>query len=111
MVIQNKTRETTLATSAKKATSFLDKSLGLIINKNTEALFLETRFGIHTFFLKKPIDIVVLSLTYSVVKIKKSLKPNSIFIWNPKYKYVLELPEGRLEKSKTNIGDMLTLKK
>lgn len=55
------------------------------------------------------IDILILDSNYKVAKIKKSLTPNKIFFWNPKYNLVIELPEGMIKKSKTIIGDQLEL--
>jgi len=72
------------------------------------SLFIETRFGIHTFGMKVPLDVVILNDEDKVVKIKEDLMPGKIFVWNPKYKKILELPQGSITKSKTIVGDKIS---
>ncbi len=91
----------------KEARSWYDKTIGLVGNDKPFPLFLTTRFGIHTFGLKFSIDILILDKSDRVVKIKKGLKPNSLFFWNPIYKKVLELPVGTLNILKIKIGEKI----
>ncbi len=98
-----------LATDLKELKTFLDKSFGLLRQSNPRSLLLRTRFGIHTFFLKEPIDVLILNDTYRVVKVQENLKPNLVFIWNPLFNIVLELPKGIIAKSKTTVGDTLKI--
>ncbi len=86
----------------KEAKSWRDKTIGLIGKDKPFPLFLTTRFGIHTFGLKFPIDILILDKSDRVVKIRSGLKHNSLFFWNPMYKKVLELPEGTINKLRIN---------
>lgn len=76
----------------KKLSSFWEKTKGLIFSEGDSPVYLETRFGIHTFFLKNPIDVVVLDHEYVVRKIQKNISPGKIFLWNPKYFRVIEFP-------------------
>lgn len=84
----------------KKARNLKEKVQGLIGKDKPEALMIRTRFGIHTFGLKFPIDVLILSNENKVVSIKENLKPNKIFLWNPLYEKVLELPSGTIKKNK-----------
>lgn len=72
-------------------------------------MFFETRFGIHTFFLKKPIDILVLNNNYYAVNTKSTLLPNRFFFYPPKYRYVLELPEGYIKEKGIKLDDKINL--
>lgn len=108
MILKNISRKTILSEELKTAESLIDSLLGLLLKRNTSLLF-KTRFGIHTFGMHKNIDILILDADYKVVKIKKSLAPNKIFFWNPKYNFVIELSEGTIKKSKTLPGDQLEL--
>lgn len=85
--------------------SFKEKTFGAIIFSK-KALILKTRFGIHTFFVKRTLDIVILDNENRVKKLKK-LKPNRILVWNPKFFKVLELPNGSINILKLNIGHIL----
>lgn len=53
-------------------------------------IYFETRLGIHTFGMTKPIDVFILNKENEVIKIGRNIKPGRIFIWNPKYYKVLE---------------------
>jgi len=86
------------------------KAIGLIAAKKAYPVFFQTRFGIHTFGLKFPIDVLILDSNNKVVKIAESLKPNHIFLWNPKFEKVIELPAGAVDKKKINVGSLLNLK-
>lgn len=91
-------------------TNVLEKSKGLIGKKVAEPILIQTHFGIHTIGLKFPIDVVILDDNFTVVKLRYNLKPFHIFLWNPKYKKVLELPVGTIEKKKIKIGSKILLK-
>jgi len=83
------------------------KIFGLIGRKEPEVIILNTRFGIHTFFLKFPIDVLILDKKNRVKGLKKGLKPRRIMFWNFRYNIVVELPQGLIKKSETKLGDLL----
>ncbi len=93
-----------------KADTVTKKVKGLIGDKNPKALYFETRWGIHTFGVKFPLDIIILDSEWKVKKIFENLKPYRIFFWNPTYFRVLELPQGTLEKSKISLDDVLAIR-
>ena len=88
----------------KTAKNIKEKVIGLIGQKKPSALMLKTHFGIHTFGLRFPIDVLILNKKNIVVSIKKDLKPNRIFLWNPLYENVIELPSGTIEKKLIKIN-------
>lgn len=88
----------------KKAKNLKEKIQGLIGKNKPIALMIKTHFGIHTFGLKFPIDVLILNNDNKVVSMKKNLKPNRIFFWNPMYEKVIELPHGTIEKEKIKIN-------
>lgn len=69
-----------------------------------ESLYFETRWGIHTFFVREPIDVIILDEENRVRVIKKGLKPWRIFFWNPRYGKVVELPKQSLKLLKIRKG-------
>jgi uncharacterized protein len=89
---------------AKEAASLKEKMQGLIGRDKPQALMIKTHFGIHTFGLKFPIDVLVLNDKNKVTSMKKDLKPNRIFLWNPMYQKVIELPSGTIEKKQIKIN-------
>ncbi len=110
MSIRNKTKGTILSEKVVKATSFWEKTKGLLFSYEPSSLLLKTRCGIHTFGMKYPLDILVLDRNNCVVKIQEGLLPNRICIWNPLFDTVLELPENTIQNSKTTLSDILMLK-
>lgn len=94
----------------KRGRKLKGKVIGLIGKKKPVSLLIKTRFGIHTFGLKFPIDVLILDKKNKIVSLKKSLKPNRIFLWNPLYEKVLELPEGTINEEGLKVGHKLNLK-
>ncbi len=82
----------------KYLTSWQEKSKGLIGEKKAFPVFFKTRFGIHTFGMKFPIDVVILDQKMCVVLLRKNLEPNRFLFWNPIYCGVLELPSGEAKR-------------
>jgi uncharacterized membrane protein (UPF0127 family) len=93
----------------KNLISIKDRTIGLIGHSKMEPIMFTTRFGIHTFGVKFPIDVVILDRNNVVVKIKQSLKQNRFFFWPVRYNKVLELPEGYIEKYRVKIGSIVKL--
>lgn len=90
--------------TAKEIKSFLGKSKGLINKSKPNNIYFKTRWGIHTFGLKFPIDVVITNKNNKVVVLKENLKPNHIFIWNPKYRNVFELKPKTIKKNNIKIN-------
>ena len=107
MKIINTTTNTIISSDIIIADSFIAKNLGLIPYASPKTLLLKTRFGIHTFGMRYPIDIVILDKYNKIVKFRKSLKPNRIFLWNPAYTTVLELPSGTIIRKKLAHADRI----
>lgn len=108
-MVKNITRNTIISGDFKLLKSLGNKSKGLIGKNKSETLIFTTRFGIHTFGLKFPIDVLVLNNEQKIVAVKENLKPNRVFIWNPKYNLVIELKNGAVKTSKTKINDYLEI--
>lgn len=62
---------------------FLDKSIGLLESEKAYPVYFTTRFGIHTYGMKYPIDVIVLDKNGYVMKTAENLKPNRFFFWMP----------------------------
>lgn len=93
---------------ATRAITLTQKIRGLIGKKTITPLYFETRFGIHTFGTQC-IDVVILDETDTIRAYKEGLKTNRIFVWNPRWKRVLELPHGTIKKLKLYKGKTLRI--
>ncbi len=89
-----------------KSTSLLGKTFGLIGKSKPETLLIKTHFGIHTFGLRFPIDVVILNKKQTVVALKEHLLPNRVFFWNPLFDTILELPDNTI-KNYIRLGDTI----
>ncbi len=89
--------------------SFLKKSVGLIGQKNPHPILFHTRFGIHTFFMRFPIDVIILDRHQTIVAMKENLKPWHFFFWNPKFDTVIELPFQFIQQNKLNLGSKVKI--
>lgn len=96
--------------SVKFLKSFDQKTQGLIGKKGVKNVYFETRWGIHTFFMKTPIDVVILDDKSRVVKLKSGLPPNNIFLWNPRFYRILELNYGEISKKKIKLNSAIDLR-
>lgn len=94
-----------------EAKGIKEKVIGLLRTNSAHNLLINTRFGIHTFGMKFPIDIVIIDRKNKVVKLKEHLLPNKIFFWFPFFSRVLELPSGTIKKRKIKLGEYLHLVK
>ena len=110
MKLVNRNKNTVLAEHVSFLSGTLEKTRGLLSTHFPRAIFFKTRWGIHTIGMRFSIDVVVMDTKYRVRKIKCALVPNKFFFWNPRYYNVLELPEGTIKKSGTEIGDTLAWK-
>lgn len=79
--------------------------VGLMGKKHFKAVYFETRWGIHTFFVRFPIDIVILDRNNTICVLKCNLLPNRVFAWNPKYNRVLELQGGFIQANNLKRGE------
>lgn len=109
MILKNLSKKTIITTDLKEVTSLEDRVFGLLKRSNPRSLLFKTRFGLHTFGLKEPIDVLVLNDNLKVVKIRQNLKPNQLFFWHPLFATVVELPADSIANTETEIGDQLSV--
>lgn len=89
------------------ANTFLKKFLGLMGKRNiTRGLFLPKTNSIHTFFMKEPIDIIMINKDNVVVYYQKRVPKNKIIIKKEAY-HTIELPFNSL--TNINIKDELII--
>jgi len=118
MDIVNKTRRIVIAKNALRAQSLFSRMRGLMLRRKPIALVIVApnqsieSTSIHMFLMLFSIDVIWADKDGNVVDLRKGIKPFSLRIFRPKKsaKYVIELPVGSIEKSKTEVGDKLVLK-
>jgi len=110
MRLLNETKNRTITDNLIFLKTLSEKSKGLLHEKTPKPVYLQTRWGIHTFGMKFKIDCIVADKNM-VVKKTKSMKPNQVFFWNPKYNNIFEMPSGTINKYKIQVGDRLKIEK
>jgi len=86
-----------------------EKLTGLLGKDQAHPVYFQTRWGIHTWGMKFPIDVLILDNENRVVKTAANLSPNRFFFWSPKYDRVLELPAGEIKNKRIKKGDGVNL--
>lgn len=84
--------------------------IGLIGAPAAYPVYFQTRWGIHTFGMKFPIDVIVLDSAYRVVQTCTALSPNRVFVWNPKYYHVIELPANTVSRRDIRTGEKILIR-
>ena len=113
MEIFNSTKKTFLAKKTLVARSFFSRLAGLTVRNNLgrqEALMIPGCRAIHMLFMKFAIDVVFVDKTGCVAGQIKSLRPFSFSPVFFKADYVIELPTGTIEASRTEIGDRIEIR-
>jgi uncharacterized membrane protein (UPF0127 family) len=115
MGIKNKTQKTVIANKYRLCRSVASKAKGLMFtNRSTvidRALIFE--FGrpalqsLHMFFVFYKIDVLFLDEKKKVVDIKERFRPFTVYNSSQRSKYVIEIPESAVQKSRTRIGDVI----
>ena len=112
MPVINLTKKTWLATKVRKADNFLTRLVGLLKRSHLgpeEALWLMPSKGIHTIGMKFPIDVVFLTKNHEVVGLISGLAPYRVSAIHLRGYSVLELPNGTIRKSRTELGDQFEI--
>jgi uncharacterized protein len=112
MPVTNLTKNTWLATKVRKADNFVTRLVGLLKRTRLgpeEALWLMPNKGIHTIGMKFPIDVVFLRRDNVVLRLISGMPPYRISGVQLRAYSVLELPNGTIKKSQTEVGDRLEI--
>jgi uncharacterized membrane protein (UPF0127 family) len=109
--VLNATRGTVLGDAVDIANTSAKRRTGLLKHTSLEkghGLWIVPCEGVHTWFMKFPIDVVFLNKNREVVKVRKSMGKWRAAL-SLRAHSVLELPAGTLEQTGTVKGDLLVL--
>jgi len=112
-MISNASKNTVIARNSKTCSFFWQKIRGLMFRSRIIPLIFpfrrERKIRLHSFFVRHPFDIVLIDKNSVVVELSRGFKKR-FFTSKKKAKTVLELPDGSIESSRTEIGDSITFK-
>jgi uncharacterized membrane protein (UPF0127 family) len=95
-----------------RATGFFDRLRGLLGRASLaegEALWIEPCDGVHTFFMRFPIDVAVLDSDGRVLRCIHALRPWSMTRLHAGARVCVEFAAGTLARSGVRAGDRLVL--
>lgn len=112
MLIKNITKKGIIENKAKICDDSFSKFIGLMLSKQHKKTLIfkfkkEQIISLHMFFVFYSIDVLFLDKNKIVVDKKENFKPFTFYSSKKKATYAIELPEGAIKKSKTEIGDEL----
>ena len=112
MVLVNATKKTVVSDNCHFANSVLKRMIGLL-NRGQfgrgEGLLLDRCYGIHTFGMRFPIDVLFLDKDLRVIRAVRALPPYRTCVVK-KSVYVLEVPTGAIDDSRTSEGDQIQIR-
>lgn len=86
----------------KTADKFFEKLKGLMFIKNFNYILKLKCNGIHTFFMKTNIDVILTDKNNKILYIYRNVKPNRIILPKKNVTYTYETPVGCLKNIKVN---------
>ena len=112
MPIKNISKNKILATDSVICSHVFSKMVGLMFSKRQKkGLILkfgnEDFINLHMFFVFYPIDVLFLNKNKIVVDKKENFKPFTFYNSKKKAMYAIEMPNGIIKKTKTEIGDKI----
>lgn len=91
------------------ANTFLKRVIGLMFQKTiTRGLLIRPCNSIHSFFMKKTIDVLYVDKNNKIIKAVDAMKPWRIGQIVSRSSYVIELPEGTIKNKNIKINDTVS---
>jgi uncharacterized membrane protein (UPF0127 family) len=112
--VYNKTRETFLAFKVKVADSILSRLIGLLGKRSLQpdsGVWICPANAVHTIGMLFTFDLVLIDKDFKVVGLRELVRPFRITMPNRKAESVIELPAHSIFRSRTQIGDQLTIER
>lgn len=108
--IENSTKGTVLADTARRAVGFIARGRGLMITRELpegSGLVIEPCNSIHMFFMRYPLDIIFLDKSGVALFMYKGIKPWRMGRLVKGARMAIELPVGAIDRSGTEVGDKI----
>jgi uncharacterized protein len=109
--IVNGSKGTELGSQVAVARTLMTRGKGLMLRRQLESgagLIIDPCSSIHTMWMRFPIDVLYVDADGRVVRFDATMRPwrfGPLFV---RGRYVVELPVGTIQRSRTEVGDYLT---
>lgn len=111
-ILKNVSTGSILATRVDRASSFLDRAVGLLARpriRPDEGLWIERCTGIHTMGMRAPIDVIFVDAAGCIMRVIPSVPPLRLAVTCWKANAVIELGLGTIDAHDLLLGDRLEL--
>ena len=112
LAFYNVSKKTLLGDAVGLAETSTERRRGLLKRDGLgpgEGLWIVPCEGIHTFFMRFPIDVVFLNKDKRVTKLVRRMKSSRLSVsWRARS--VVELPVGVIEQTSTEVGDLIEVR-
>lgn len=110
MIVKNVTKQVELATEAGVADNIVSRGVGLLGRAGLSpggGLVIMNCNSVHCMFMRFTIDVLFADKSGTILHIIHRMKPYRVSKIVRGSSYVVELPEGVLEQTGTEVGDVL----
>lgn len=110
LAIRNETRQAILGTQVLWANRMLSRMRGFLFRPEPadgEGILFSPCKGVHMYGMKFPLDVLFLSREGRVVSAFPDLAPGKRTAIQKGARHALELPAGTIERSGTEVGDVI----
>ncbi len=110
-MICNLTKKTVISFRTECAIGLWQRARGMI-RRNFDvfdAMVFDRCNSIHTCFMSMPLDVIFVGRDLKILKTVKNLMPWRLFVCCKKAYYVIELPPGAIERTRSACGDIVDL--
>jgi hypothetical protein len=112
-LIANATRRAVIASGGRIANTLGSRFRGLMLHNDLapgSGLVIDPCTSIHMFFMRFSIDVLYVDRNDHVVRIQEGLKPWRVGpLYTKGARYVIELPEGTIARTGTQVGDSIRI--
>lgn len=112
MVLENSTKRIIITKKSIFIDGIFSKFIGLMFSKKQNKALIfkfnkEKIISLHMFFVFYRIDVLFLNKNKVVVDKTENFRPFTFYKSKKKAMYAIELPDGIIKKTKTEIGDKI----
>ena len=110
ITVTNETRGTQIGNRIQVADSSLSRLVGLLGRRGVDAgagLWIKPSSGVHTVFMRFPIDVIGLDKNMRVIRLWSGLVPYRVTAMSLELRSVIELAAGTIAERGVQLGDTL----
>lgn len=115
MRIVNATKNAVIADSFEECKTFWEQTKGMMFRRKTVPLVFTfpkmQRVSLHSWFCPDAMDLILLDDSWEVVELCSAWEPRSSFRSEKEALVLLELPDGTIWRTKTQVGDTVHIVK